>query len=76
MKKLFWWNLNPSEKAKRSFILIPITGILAIVVLRDFDFSVHQENGIALTCMVLMLIQGLYYKRQARKEHKAGHKAQ
>ena len=64
MKKLFWWNLSTQEKARRSFILTPITGILVYLALQDSNLSGFQVSGIILGSMVLMLLQCVYYRRK------------
>lgn len=64
MTKLFWWDLSPQEKAKRSFIFTPFAGLLAYLTLQDSSLSALQVSGIILSCMALMLLQGLFYRRK------------
>jgi len=68
MRKLLWWNLNTQEKAKRSFILAPITGVLPLLLLADTTLSNLSVWGIAIAGIFLFMAQGLYYKRKANKE--------
>ena len=65
MKKLWWWNLSDREKAKRSFVLTPIIGILVFLKLHDLSFSVGRGWGIVLGSMALMALQGFYYQRKS-----------
>ena len=65
MKKLSWWNLSAREKAKRSFILTPIMGLLVLLNLPDSSFSGGLGWGIVLGSMALMLLQGFYYQRKS-----------
>lgn len=65
MKKLFWWNLNAQEKAKRSFILVPVTGILVFLGFQGSSLSGFVVSGIIVGSMALMLLQGLYYRRKS-----------
>ncbi|WP_087022309.1 hypothetical protein [Thaumasiovibrio subtropicus] len=69
MKKLFWWNLTVQEKMKRSFVLTPITGILLFLLLNDADLSGLKISAIVAIGMMLMLLQGLYYKRKLTKNN-------
>ncbi|MGO2012846.1 MAG: hypothetical protein ACTJH9_06605 [Pseudoalteromonas sp.] len=70
MNKLFWWNLNSEEKAKRSFILAPVIGVLAFLFmfLANTTLSTLSILGISIAAVFLMVAQGLYYKRKADKE--------
>lgn len=70
MNKLFWWNLNSEEKAKRSFILAPVIGVLAFLFmfLANTTLSTLSMLGISIAAVFLMVAQGLYYKRKAGKE--------
>ncbi|MGO2478313.1 MAG: hypothetical protein ACTH7Q_08100 [Pseudoalteromonas sp.] len=70
MNKLFWWNLNSEEKAKRSFILAPVIGVLAFLFmfLANTTLSTLSILGISIAAIFLMVAQGLYYKRKADKE--------
>lgn len=65
--KLFWWNLNNREKAKRSFILAPFFLLFAFL---PNEFAPFQPYGlIIIACSALLMVgQGFYYKRKADKE--------
>ena len=67
MKKLFWWNLDDQEKATRSFILAPIFGAIAFFVFIYSPLSTLNVLGIVTVSVLLMLAQGLYYRRKLVK---------
>ncbi len=66
MRKLFWWNLNDQEKARRSFILVPVFGVIAYFVLSDLAYTPFRFLG-AFLIALLMLLQGLYYQHKVKK---------
>lgn len=70
MKKLFWWNLNTREKARRSFILAPIFGLMFLLQSNDSTLFGLDKWAVALVSTILMLLQGLYYYRKSIRKSK------
>ncbi|WP_260260720.1 hypothetical protein [Vibrio intestinalis] len=65
--KLFWWNLNNREKAKRSFILAPFFLTFALLPNEIAPFPPYSLI-VAIGAALLMVGQGFYYKHKADKE--------
>ena len=65
--KILWWKLSNREKARRSFILAPLGLLFAFLPSDAMIFVLNKWEFVAVS-ILLMVVQGLYYKRKAEKE--------
>ncbi|MEZ8861872.1 hypothetical protein [Vibrio sp. 10N.247.311.51] len=65
--KILWWKLSNREKARRSFILAPLGFLFALLPSDAMIFVLNKWEFVAVS-ILLMVVQGLYYKRKAEKE--------